>query len=150
MFRYRSLGETVPRHQDIIGNVINALVFSQLYFCSPVWSSASKKNISKLQKVQNFKNFNARIITNTWKFDNLIPVLQELRWLSAVSYYLMYTVGVLAFKCAKGLAPIVATWVIALWQDLLFMIATQEITTILIFQLINRLQVNELFYIESN
>ena len=66
-------------------------VFSKLYFCSPVWSSASKKNISKLQKVQ---NFNARIITNTWKFDHITPVLQELRWL----------VGVLAFKCAKGLA----------------------------------------------
>ena len=34
----------------------------------------------------------------------LTPVLQELRWLP-VSYYLMYTVGVLAFKCVKGLAP---------------------------------------------
>ena len=59
-------------------------VFRKLYFCSPVWSSASNKNISKLQKVQNFKNFNARIITNTWKFDHMV--------------------GVLAFKCAKGLA----------------------------------------------
>ena len=29
---------------------------------------------------------------------------QELRWLP-VSYYLMYTVGVLAFKCVKRLAP---------------------------------------------
>ena len=34
--------------------VINALVFSKLYYCGPVWSSTSKKNISKLQKVQNF------------------------------------------------------------------------------------------------
>ena len=31
-------------------------------------------------------------------------VLQELHWLP-VSYYLIYTVGVLAFKCAKGLPP---------------------------------------------
>ena len=115
-----------------LGNVTYALVVSKLYFCSPVWSSSSKKNISKLQKVQNFKNFNARIITNTWKFDHITAVLQELRWLP-VSYYLIYTVDVLAFKCAKGLAPTVVTWVIAYWQDLLFMIATQEITTILIF-----------------
>ena len=41
---------------------------------------------------------------NTRKFDSITPVLQELRWLPA-SYYLMYTVGVLAFECAKGLAP---------------------------------------------
>ena len=30
--------------------VINALVFSKLYYCSPVWSNTSKKNFSKLQK----------------------------------------------------------------------------------------------------
>ena len=83
-----------PLGTRTLGNVTYALVVSKLYFCSPVWSSSSKKNISKLQKVQNFKNFNARIITNTWKFDHITPVLQELRWL----------VGVLAFKCAKGLA----------------------------------------------
>ena len=41
---------------------------------------------------------------NTRKFDSITPVLKELRWLPA-SYYLMYTVGVLAFECAKGLTP---------------------------------------------
>ena len=82
-------------------NVTNALVFSKLYYCSPVWSSTTKKNISKLQKIQNFA---ARIITNTRKFDHVTPVLQKLRWLP-VSYYLTYTVGALAFKCVKGLAP---------------------------------------------
>jgi len=35
-------------------NVINALVFSKLYYCSYVWSSTTKKNIIKLQNVQNF------------------------------------------------------------------------------------------------
>ena len=35
---------------------------------------------------------------------NITPVLQELRWLP-VSYYLMYTVAILKFKCVKGLAP---------------------------------------------
>ena len=81
--------------------VINALVFSRLYYCSPVWSNTSKKNILKLQKVQNFAG---RIITGTRKFDHITPVLRELRWLP-VSSYLRYTLGVLAFKCVKGLAP---------------------------------------------
>ena len=81
--------------------VINALVFSKLYYCSPVWSNTSKKNISKLQKVQNFA---CRIITGKRKFDHITPVLRELRWLPVTSF-LKYTLGVLAFKCVKGLAP---------------------------------------------
>ena len=81
--------------------VINASVFSKLYYYSPVWSNTSKKNILKLQKVQNFAG---RIITGTRKFYHIKPVLRELRWLP-VSSYLRYTLGVLAFKCVKGLAP---------------------------------------------
>ena len=81
--------------------VINALVFSKLYYCSPVWSNTSKKNISKLQKVQNFA---CRIITGKRKFYHITPVLRELRWLPVTSF-LKYTLRVLAFKCVKGLAP---------------------------------------------
>ena len=75
--------------------VINALVFSKLYYCSPVWSNTSKKNISKLQKVQNFA---CRIITGKREFDHITLVLRELRWLPVTSF-LKYTLGVLAFKC---------------------------------------------------
>ena len=74
-------------------------------------------SFSRLQKVQNFA---AKIITNTRKFDHITPVLQELRWLP-VRYYLMYTVGVLTFKCVKGIAPSYLS------DKILFMIATQEI-----------------------
>ena len=66
-----------------------------------MWSNTSKKNISKLQKVQNFA---CRIITGKLKFDHITPVLRELRWLPVTSF-LKYTLGVLAFKCVKGLAP---------------------------------------------
>ena len=81
--------------------VINALVLSKLYYCSPVWSNTSKENISKLQKVQNFAG---RIITGKRKFDHITPVLRELRLLPVISF-LKYMIGVLAFKCVKGLAP---------------------------------------------
>ena len=81
--------------------VINTLVFSKLYYCSPVWSTTSKKNISKPQKVQNFA---CRMITGKRKFDHITPALRELRWLP-VTRFLKYTLGVLAFKCVKGLAP---------------------------------------------
>ena len=38
-------------------NVINALVFSKLFYCCTVWSSTSKKNVKKLQHVQSFAYF---------------------------------------------------------------------------------------------
>ena len=81
--------------------IINALVFSKLYYCSSVWANTSKKNIAKLQTVQNFA---ARIVTGTRKYDHITPVLQQLKWLS-VSYTLRYKDVVMAFKCLKGLAP---------------------------------------------
>ena len=81
--------------------IINALVFSKLYYCSSVWANTSKKNIAKLQTVQNFA---ARIVTGTRKYDHITPVLQQLKWLP-VSYTLRYKDAVMAFKCLKGLAP---------------------------------------------
>ena len=44
------------------------------------------------------------IITGRWKFHHIIPVLRELRWLPLTSF-LKCLIGVLAFKCVKGLAP---------------------------------------------
>ena len=61
-----------------------------------MWSNTSKENISKLQKVQNF--------AGKRKFDHITPVFRELRWLPVTSF-LKYMIGVLVFKCVKGLAP---------------------------------------------
>ena len=82
-------------------NVINALGFSKLYYCSSVCSSTTKKNINKLQNVQNFA---ARIITRSWKFDHITPVLAELKWLTVESM-LIYRNCILVFKCLRGLTP---------------------------------------------
>ena len=82
-------------------NVINALVFSKLYYCSFVWSNMTKKNIKKLQNVQ---NFTARIITRLQKFDYITPVLTQLKWLS-IECMLIYRDCILVFKCLRWLAP---------------------------------------------
>ena len=47
--------------------LINAFVFSKLFYCSTVWSNTSKSNASKLQRVQNFA---ARIILGLRKFES--------------------------------------------------------------------------------
>ena len=53
--------------KDILVTIINSLVFSKLYYCLSVWSNTSASNIRKLQRVRNFA---ARIVSGTKKFDH--------------------------------------------------------------------------------
>ena len=81
--------------------IINSLVFSKLFYCSSMWASTTKKNIARLQKVQNFA---ARIVTGARKYDHITPILKELHWLP-VDKQLEVRDTLMAFKCIKGLAP---------------------------------------------
>jgi len=81
--------------------VINALVFSKLFYCSNVWANSSNCNIDKLQSVQNFA---CRILSGPRKFDHVTPILKELEWLP-VSSQLYYRSATLALKCMTGCAP---------------------------------------------
>ena len=81
--------------------IINTLVFSKLFYCSSVWSSAAATNLLKLQAVQNFA---ARIICGSRKFDRVTPLLKELHWLPIKSQLYLRD-AVLAFKCMTGSAP---------------------------------------------
>ena len=79
--------------------IINALVFSRLFYCSTVWSNTSQTNLSKLQADQNFA---CRIVSGKRKFDHISSVW--LRWLP-VNRLLYYRHAIMAFKCMIGLAP---------------------------------------------
>ena len=57
--------------------LINAQVFSKLFYCSTVWSNTPRTNLSKLQAVQNFA---CRIVRGKGKFDHMTPTLKELHW----------------------------------------------------------------------
>ena len=59
--------------------IINALVFSKLFYCSNVWSNTSQANLDKLQSVQNFA---CRIVTGSRMSDHVTPQLKKLGWLS--------------------------------------------------------------------
>ena len=86
--------------QKTLKLVINALVFSRLFYCSSVWSNTVKRNVNKLQLVQNFA---ARIVVNKHKYDHVTPILKSLNWLP-VKDQLYFRDAVLAFKCMSGLA----------------------------------------------
>ena len=81
--------------------IIQTCVFSKLFYCSSVWSSTSRKNISKLQTVQNFA---ARILTGTRKYDHITPVLEQLKWLP-VEKTLYLRDCVMAYKCLNNSLP---------------------------------------------
>ena len=81
--------------------IINALVFSKLFYCSSVWSNTSQSNIAKLQAVQ---NFSCRIVSGSKKYDQVTLILRQLKWLS-VKQHMYYCDSIMAFKCMNGLAP---------------------------------------------
>ena len=64
-------------HKETLLLLINAFVFSKLFYCSTVWSNTSKSNVSKLQRVQNFA---ARIILGFRKFDHISQGIKSLKW----------------------------------------------------------------------
>ena len=82
--------------------IINALVFSNLFYRSSVWSNTATAHLLKLQAEQNFA---ARIIRDTGKFDNVTPILKDLRRRLPVKSQLCYRDAVLSFKCMSGLTP---------------------------------------------
>ena len=77
--------------QHNVLTILNALVFSKLFYCSNAWANTSKVIICRLQS---FQNFAARIATGTRKYDYITPVLKEL-WERYIT----------AFKCLTFRVP---------------------------------------------
>ena len=59
--------------------IINAFVFSKLFYCSTVRSSTSKKNVRKLQLVQKYA---CKIVAGLRKDDHVSEALKSLKWLN--------------------------------------------------------------------
>ena len=82
--------------------VINALVFSKLYYCSNVWANTTEKNIRKLKAVQNYA---CRIVSGMRKYNHVTPHLKSLLSWLPVKDQLYYRHATMAFKCISGQAP---------------------------------------------
>ena len=81
--------------------LLNSFVFSKLFHCSSVWGNTSKRNLHKLQLVQNFA---ARVVLGLKKFDHISQGWRSLKWLD-VTEKVLFNDLVLVFKCVNGLAP---------------------------------------------
>ena len=83
--------------------IMNALVFINLFYRWSVWSNTATTHLLKLQAQQNFA---ALIISDTRKFDNVTPILKDLRRRLPVKSQLCYCDAVLSFKCVWSNAPL--------------------------------------------
>ena len=86
--------------KDVLNIILNSLIFSNLFYCSTVWSGTFKQNIKKLPLMQNFV---ARILSDTRKYDHISP-MHELSWIT-VKELLPLRDTTMIYKCLNGLTP---------------------------------------------
>ena len=81
--------------------LINAFVFSKLFYRWTVWNSTSKKNVRKRQLVQNYAY---GIVAGLRKYDHVSGAQKFLKWLN-VRDKLLFNDLVMVYKSLKNLTP---------------------------------------------
>ena len=85
-------------HAEIL---VHAFISSRLDMCNSLFFGMSRKNIGKLQKVQNAA---MRVIKYKKKRDSVQQYFHELHWLN-IDQRISFKILLLVFKCIYGLAP---------------------------------------------
>ncbi len=84
-----------------LDKVIHAFITSRLDYYNALYSGISKRNIQRLQLIQNAA---ARFLTGTKRSDHITPILAALHWLP-VSFRIDFKILLLVFKALNGQAP---------------------------------------------
>ena len=82
--------------------LIHALISSRLDFSNSLLCNLSKKDVTKLQRLQNSA---ARLLTFTNKFDSMSPVLRSLHWLP-VEKRIIFKILLLVHHSVHSFSPI--------------------------------------------
>ena len=85
--------------------IIHAFVSSRLDYCNSLFTCLNKKELTRLQYVQNSA---ARLLTSTNRKSHITPVLKSLHWLPIV-YRVQFKILVLTFWALHGQAPFYIT-----------------------------------------
>ena len=78
-----------------------SLVSSRLDYANFILHGASKKNVARVQRIQNAL---ARVVTRTRVTDHITPALKSLHW-QPIEYRVQYKLAVVTFKARTGTAP---------------------------------------------
>ena len=87
---------------DAAVTLVHAYVSSRLDYCNTLLYGLPDKLIYKIQKAQNAA---ARLITGTYRYDHITPILFELHWLPVKSR-IIFKILLLTFKAYHRLAPV--------------------------------------------
>ena len=89
--------------QKTIETLVHAFITSRMDFCNSILVGITKRNLARLQRIQNRA---ARLCLGIPKFARVsnISLLKTLHWLP-VSFRIDFKILLLTFKCIHGLAP---------------------------------------------
>ena len=93
--------EEVSEQGSDLKMMVNAFAMSRLDYCNSLYCGLPKREIDKLQRVQNFA---ARLILRIGRSDHTTPLTKDLHWL-AISAHIEFKILLSTFKILKELAP---------------------------------------------
>uniref|UniRef100_A0A3Q2GIX4 Reverse transcriptase domain-containing protein n=1 Tax=Cyprinodon variegatus TaxID=28743 RepID=A0A3Q2GIX4_CYPVA len=101
-FHLRNISKVrkILSHDDL-ERIIHAFVSSRLDYCNSLFTCLSKKELGRLQIVQNSA---ARLLTRTNRTAHVNPLLKSLHWLRVASR-INFKILVLTFRALHGQAP---------------------------------------------
>ena len=82
--------------------VVQSLVLTVLNYCSTIWGMASKTQIDRVQKIQ---NFTAKVsVGGLRKYDHVQPAFEKLKWLK-VKNKIHHNICIIVFKIINNYFP---------------------------------------------
>ena len=86
---------------DTIWTLIQGLTLSRLDCCNGTLAGMSRKNMEKLQRIQ---NMSCHIMQCLQKYNHILRPLKDLHWVK-VLLRIDFKLAILMFKCMQGIAP---------------------------------------------